>query len=821
MNGMGKEKIGRFEIRGELGRGAQSVVYLAWDPQLEREVAIKTLHFGQADAARNAGLLDEARTAGRFCHPNVVPIFDAGEEGGDLYLVFERVSGRSLADILKAEGRMAVVKAATLMRQVADALGQAHAQGIIHRDLKPSNILIDERDGAPRVMDFGIAMRVSAEGQGEKVKTEGLSGTPSYMAPEYVTLQQVSAKGDVFAAGLILLELLIGRRVFDGGSVHSILYRISTEAVCLPDEPKIDPRLGKVILKACALDPAQRYPSAGELCDALTAFLSEGEAERVAGKDAIAQKDTLEFLLRRMRHKSDFPALSDSVSAINKLTSAEAESVNALSNTILKDFALTNKILKLVNSAFYRQAGGGNISTVSRAVIVLGFDAVRNIAITVLLFEHLQNKTNAKDLKESFLRANMAGLLARRSCRTSLLRRQGEEAFICALFHSLGHLLARYYFPDEIEEVQKLVEFKKLSAHAASAQVLGLSFEDLGVGIARSWGFPATIVDSMRRIPEGEVRKPNTTAEALHVVSGFSNEMCDVLMATPVAQRGAALAKLSRRFGSSLQMTDRQMQEGLESTMEELLQVASALHLNIKQSHFAKQVVGFVEGSAGGDIAGSMLDEASAATGHAPGLSMNDALAQTLLGDAPVPEVSVKDGEELSIEDVQSVLSAGIQDISNSLVDDVALNDILRIILETMYRAMGFKRVLLALRDARTGQMTGRFGLGPGVNDLVKQFRFPMQGEVQDVFLLATGKGLDIIMTDIDDPQIADKVPKWYRERIPAKTFVLFPLNIKGRPVALIYCDKDKAGSISIPEKELTLLKTLRNQALLAIKQAT
>ncbi|MDX9996218.1 MAG: GAF domain-containing protein, partial [Rhodocyclaceae bacterium] len=171
-------------------------------------------------------------------------------------------------------------------------------------------------------------------------------------------------------------------------------------------------------------------------------------------------------------------------------------------------------------------------------------------------------------------------------------------------------------------------------------------------------------------------------------------------------------------------------------------------------------------------------------------------------------------------DDAQSVLAAGIQDISNSLVDDVSLNDILRIILETMYRAMGFKRVLLALRDGKSGQMTGRFGLGPEVGELARQFRFALGDQLQDVFQLATGRGVDIILTDIDDPKIADKVPKWYRERIPAKTFVLFPLNIKGRPVALIYCDRDRPGSINIPERELTLLKTLRNQALLAIKQA-
>ena len=807
---MTEKQIGRFEIRGELGRGAQSVVYLAWDPQLQREVAIKTLHFLQTDRVRNAELLQEARTSSRFRHPNVVPIFDAGEQDGDPFLVFERVDGRSLAELLKTEGPLPAVKAVALMRQVADALAQAHAQGIIHRDLKPSNILVDARDGAPRVMDFGIAARVSdMAATGSDQNTAGLSGTPAYLAPEYINQKHVGPQNDVFAAGLVLLEMLTGKRVFEAGTVGALIQRIAAEPVKLPTTPPIDPKLGGIIMRACAFDPALRYASAAELCTALTEWLSEGETEAVAAGGN--HQDTLEFLLRRMRHKSDFPALSDSVSAINKLTTSQHENATSLSETILKDYALTNKILRLVNSAFYRQAGGGNISTVSRAVIVLGFDTIRNIAITVLLFEHMQDKANVKELKETFLRANLAGLLARQSSHGALLGRQREEAFICALFHGLGQLLAQFYFPEEVAEISKLVEFKKLSERAAAIQVLGISLEDLGIGIAGSWGFPRSIVESMRRLPAGEVRRPNTTEEALRVMSGFANEMCGVLAETPPEQRGKALAKISQRFGASLQINERQLQENMEKSVEELTEIASILHVNLRQSPFARQAASFVGGE-------SRTDE-TLTPHHA---EVNAAtLAESLLDDATVLDAEFPDTDAAPLpENAQDVLAAGIQDISNSLVDDFALNDILRIILETMYRAMGFKRVLLALRDGKSGQITGRFGLGPEVGELAKQFRFPLTEQLHDVFQLATGKGLDIIISDIDDPKIADKVPGWYRERIPAKTFVLFPLNIKGRPVALIYCDKDRAGSIVIPEKELTLLKTLRNQALLAIKQA-
>ncbi|HLA33235.1 MAG TPA: serine/threonine-protein kinase, partial [Rhodocyclaceae bacterium] len=129
-----ENKIGRFEIQRELGRGSQSVVYLAWDPQLQREVAIKTLHFSRPDPKRNAALLAEARSVGRLRHPNLVPIFDMGEEGGNPYLVFEYVDGSTLAEVLAQQGRMNSAQTADLMRQVLDALATAHANKIIHRD---------------------------------------------------------------------------------------------------------------------------------------------------------------------------------------------------------------------------------------------------------------------------------------------------------------------------------------------------------------------------------------------------------------------------------------------------------------------------------------------------------------------------------------------------------------------------------------------------------------------------------------------------------------------------------------------------------------
>lgn len=717
--------IGRFEIRSELGRGAQSVVYLGFDPHLQREVALKTLSFGQPGSPKNARqladsarLMAEARTVSKLRHPNIVTIFEAGEEKGDPYLVFEYVAGRNLEQLLRAEGALPPPRAAELMVAVLDALIQAHAQGIIHRDLKPSNILIDA-SGTPRVMDFGISVGVVDEQEAE----QGLLGTPSYMSPEYVVGRVVSASSDIYAAGLVLLEMLTGRRAVQGKSVAEILARVAKEPLHLPADMPGDERLGDIILKACAPDPEARFSSAWQMQQALSAYLHVDEAAAGAQAGEAKRQSTLEFLLRRMRHKTDFPALSDSVAAINKLTESNMENMDRLSNTILKDFGLTNKILRLVNSAYYRQVGGGSISTVTRAVIVLGFDAIRNIAITVMLFEHLQNKGNAGQLKEAFLRANFSGFLAR-NMSLKILPRESEEAFICSLFYGLGRLLAQYYFPEEMEAIHKVMQQKQCSDEVAAAKVLGISFEELGIGIARTWGFPQTIVGSMRRLPEGVVKKPLTHEEALHVMAGFSNELCEAIASTPPEERHKVMQKISERYGS-LQFSDHQLRDTLEKSFSDLTQVAAILRVNLRQSPFVRQINAW----SGSEAKDELIDQD---------------LAETILGEMLIVGAEDRGGEEAVVSmDAQSILAAGIQDISNSLVEDVALNDILRITLETMYRAMGFTRVILCLRDLKSNHMVGRFGFGPDTGEVVRHFRFPLSF-APDVFHAAVSKGLDI-----------------------------------------------------------------------------
>ena len=816
--------IGRFRLIRLLGKGNQSEVYLAHDPHLDRDVAIKTLQFASnaEQAANMENLLAEARTVSRLLHPNIVTLFDAGEHAGQPYLVFEYVNGPTLAQVLKSEGPVPPTRAAELAAQILDALGYAHSKGIVHRDIKPSNILLGA-NGVARVMDFGVAGRIDSK----DAKSGYLMGTPVYMAPEYIAHEEFGPKSDMFSFGMMLYELLTGQYAVRGKSIEEVMRRIVSETIAGPSKhnPKIDERLDDLILKALRKDPAQRFEDAWKMKNAFELYLSPDAAESTKPSSE-SKQSTLDFLLRRMRLKSDFPALSEAIVSINSITASDKESVNKLSNNILKDFALTNKLLKLVNAALYNHIGGGSISTVSRAVVILGFDAVRSISLSLMMFENMQNKGHAQQLKEEFVKVLYAGMLAREMAPKAQVK-DAEEAFICSMFHNLGQLLSMFYFPEESEEIQKLVQTKDCSLEKASTQVLGLSFEELGIGIAKSWGFPDQLVLSMKKLPDEKVKKGFNNSDKLRVLSGFSNELCDIILCTPDKERAKAMSKLTARFGDSLPVSENQLAKLLEKSMQDIAQFATVVNVNLKQSSFAQRAskwAGMGEAPAANvappplaEIAGSPSDKVS---------DTHTALAATVLHEAPpmldFDAAVATDGTkpQRSTEDIQAILTSGLQDISNSLIDDkITVNDILRMILETMYTSMGFEHVIFCIKDGRQNAMCGKFGFGDGVQEQLKAIRFSMV-EQPDVFHVALKNNADILITDVDDPKIATRIPQWYRQAMRAKTFVLFPIVIKGKPVGLIYADRPNPNDIKIPEKELSLLKSLRNQAVLAIRQS-
>ncbi len=802
------QRLGRFELRRILGKGAQATVWLGFDARLEREVAVKMITAGaDVDPQDITHWLQEARSVSRLTHPNIVPVFEADVQDGRPYLVFEYVPGRTLTEHLKARGSLPPPESLALMLGVLDALQTAHAAGVVHRDLKPSNILVDG-GGRARVMDFGIAARLHDANRAAK----GLVvGTPGYMSPEATQGLAPTPAMDVFAAGLVLIEMLAGRAVVKERDPYRAMQRIAQEDLKLPEElpSTVDDTLRSVLRRAIARDPAQRYANAAAFADALRQWMTPlaGSAEAAGGNSG-----TLEFLLRRMRHKSDFPALSDSVARIQRIATSEHESLASLSAEILKDVALTNKLLRLVNTAHYSHAGGGSISTVSRAVALVGFAGIRNMALSLVLLEHMQDKGHANQLKEEFLRALMAGSLAGEMCRVG---REGEEAFIGAMFQNLGRLLTEYYFPEESRQIRSVVASSQRdgASHAAMVQaetaasisVLGLSFEDLGLGIARSWGLPDNLQRCMRR-PEGDppARVPEKPAERLRWLSLAANELTDTLLRTD-GDPTARLASVAERHARGIGLSVREIQTATDAARQRLAQAAQAMNLQVASSSPARRLLATIV------VTPQQAADADTLSPHSLQATVA-AFEATRIEAAPVPQVPRESAAE--------VLASGIADITNSMVENFKLNEVLRMILETMFRALGFRRVVFCLRDPKTDTLTGRFGLGEGADAVAAQFRVPLKGGT-DLFSAVCNKGADTLISDATVAHIEARLPAWYRAGVRAPAFLLLPLTLKGAPFALIYADKSVPGGIELGEKELSLLRTLRNQAVMAFRQST
>jgi serine/threonine protein kinase len=289
-----------YELIEEIGRGAMGVVYKAWEPSLQRHVALKMILRGDrasmADLARFRG---EARAAARLTHRNIVPVYKVGEHQGRDYFCMELVEGTTLA-ALAAAGPLPQERAAHYVAAIARAVHHAHDQGILHRDLKPSNVLID-RDDQPRVTDFGLAKRVAGE-PGVSIsgvaltQTGAIVGTPNYMAPEQAAACQseVGPAADIYALGAILYELLTGRPPFQAASVWDVLLLVRTEEPVRPRllNRKVHPDLEMICLKCLEKRPEHRYGSALALAEDLERFLHSEPVE--------ARRSTLAYFVGRL-----------------------------------------------------------------------------------------------------------------------------------------------------------------------------------------------------------------------------------------------------------------------------------------------------------------------------------------------------------------------------------------------------------------------------------------------------------------------------------------------------------------------------------------
>jgi serine/threonine-protein kinase len=299
------QKIGRYEVVGELGKGAMGIVYKALDPMIGRTVAMKTMrmdvHGMEADEMLKR-FQNEARAAGVLNHPNIVTIYDAGEQDGLFYIAMEFIEGVTLHSLILQNRVLPVDQVIDFSRQICAGLDQAHAHSVIHRDVKPANIMILPDNKTIKIMDFGIA-----KAGGGLTSAGQVLGTPNYMSPEQVKGRTLDGRSDLFSFGVMLYEMVTGEKPFTGQNVTTIIYKIVNENPIPPREldVTIHPGLSAVITKALAKSPDERYQNGAELIKDLTNYkafgtatdsaMSTGAAASAAALNANASDKTVAF----------------------------------------------------------------------------------------------------------------------------------------------------------------------------------------------------------------------------------------------------------------------------------------------------------------------------------------------------------------------------------------------------------------------------------------------------------------------------------------------------------------------------------------------
>jgi hypothetical protein len=405
--------------------------------------------------------------------------------------------------------------------------------------------------------------------------------------------------------------------------------------------------------------------------------------------------------------------------------------------------------------------------------------------------------------------------------------RDAEQAFVCAMFHRLGKLLATFYLHEEALMVGRHMQSQGWSEEHASREVLGISYEELGVGVAKAWNFPEEIVESMRHVAGPARGSPDEQGAKLRMVAGLANELSEIVRSGEPAKRDAQIAELAARYGAATGTSDQALVAAVQSSAKALVRDAESLGHGVARSGVLRSANAWRPASESRPppaAAPPPAAEPGEAEFVVAGLDAVGAETERLVSGARL----ASHGESAAAPSTgpaepgkrQAALSAGIQDITNTMVGEHTLNDVLRIILETMYRAIGFTRVLLFVLDPRQQALRCRFGFGEEADAIIQsRVSLPLQGS-RDLFYAAVVMGADLCIEDLETDKIRQHVPQWYRKAIGARGIVLLPIVNRKRTMGLIYADSDNPQILRFSAEELGLLKTLRNQALLAMRSA-
>jgi len=510
-----------------------------------------------------------------------------------------------------------------------------------------------------------------------------------------------------------------------------------------------------------------------------------------APEDVTDRRRVRAALLNKVCGDEDMFALGSSVARVVQMASSDDQGTHDLAYYVLSDVALTQRILRLANTVKYRTASGTSVTTISRAIALLGFDNVKTTALAMLLVDALASSDHVYSVRVELEASLCASLVGREMARHSFYQ-GAEEASIGALFKNLGPLLVASHAHERYREIAALAGPGKHTMAQAAQMILGCSYDALSEAVLGEWKIPDVILRAQRPLGEGALKLAVNRGEWMRQVASFSLEVARML-AHGADPAGTAQARaLLARYGSALNLDAAQLDDLFGNVAREMTALLQSMNME------------------------PVPRPAEAPQEEEGGLP--NVLVLATLGAAEEAGGAWPSGKPKNARDL---LLAGVQDVTQMRASGQGrVNDVVRAVLETLYSALGFRFACVVLKDPKAGQYRARVAFGATEARQQAGFAFPLVSS-RDIFHLAMENDADLMISDAGSPKIRDLVPGWHKALLPdAKSFIVLPLVLGKVQLGLFYADRMVPAPEGVPPDETALIKALKGQVLAALAGA-
>ncbi|MGX9217319.1 HDOD domain-containing protein [Massilia varians] len=508
--------------------------------------------------------------------------------------------------------------------------------------------------------------------------------------------------------------------------------------------------------------------------------------------DAIPPEGATRRVRAALMHKvcgdEEMFALGASIARVVEMASSDDQGTHDLAYYVVSDPALTQRILRLSNTIQYRTPGGTPVTTISRAISLLGFDNVKTTALAMLLVDALDSSEHAGSVRMELEAALCASLVGREMARHSFFQ-GAEEAAICALFKNLAPLLVASHEHERYREIAALVAGGKHTVGQASQMILGASYDALSQAVLAEWKIPDVIVRAQAALAPTAVRVAANRGEWMRQVAAFGLDVARLLARTHEPAGSKEALALLGRYGEALDLDRSRMDALLSAVQDGMRALLESMNMQPTPRSEAQE---------GGKGLPNVLMLATLDAGEEEQEGLH-------------PSGKPKNARDL--------LLAGVQDVTQMRASGGKVNDVVLAVLETLYGALGFRFATVCLKDAKSGQYRARVVLGEDSARQQAGFAFPVASS-RDLFRLAMENDADLMISDASSPKIRDLLPEWHRKLLPdARSFIVLPLVVGKVQLGLFYADRTLTAPEGVPPDETALIKALKGQVLAALGQ--